>query len=93
MNLLFLVLLALAVAIGVKVVETLLMGSLLIIPASAASDIARSLKGLTTLSILFAVLSTVIGILTAYSIHVSHGPLVVVFRTSPLCFDADREDL
>jgi ABC-type Mn2+/Zn2+ transport system permease subunit len=79
-NLLFLVMLALAVALGVKVVGTLLVGSLVVIPASAASNLARSLRGLTVLSIAFAVLSVVAGLLAAHVLQVLPGPMVVLFE-------------
>jgi ABC-type Mn2+/Zn2+ transport system permease subunit len=79
-NLLFLVMLALAVALGVKVVGTLLVGSLVVIPASAASNIARSLKALTVFSIVFAVLSVVLGLVTAHFFHALPGPMVVLFE-------------
>ncbi len=79
-NLLFLVMLALAVALGVKVVGTLLVGSLVVIPASAASNLARSLKGLTVLSIVFAVLSVVLGLVAAHALQVLPGPMVVLFE-------------
>jgi zinc transport system permease protein len=79
-NLLFLVMLALAVALGVKVVGTLLVGSLVVIPASAASNLARSLKALTVLSITFAVVSVVLGLLAAHFFQVLPGPMVVLFE-------------
>jgi ABC-type Mn2+/Zn2+ transport system permease subunit len=79
-NFLFFILLALAVALGVKVVGTLLVGSLVIIPASAASNIARSLKSLVAFSILFAALSTVLGLLAAHSFRVLPGPMIVIFE-------------
>lgn len=79
-NLLFLVMLALAVALGVKVVGTLLVGSLVVIPASAASNLARSLKRLTVLSIAFAVLSVLLGLVAAHTFQVLPGPMVVLFE-------------
>jgi zinc transport system permease protein len=79
-NLLFLVMLALAVALGVKVVGTLLVGSLVVIPASAASNLARSLKALTVLSVVFAVASVVLGLLAAHFFAALPGPMVVLFE-------------
>ncbi len=79
-NFLFFVLLALAVALGVKVVGTLLVGSLVIIPSSAASNVAKSLKSLTTFSVSFAVLSTGLGLVAADFYRVLPGPMIVIFE-------------
>ncbi len=79
-NLFFFVLLALAVGLGVKVVGTLLVGSLVIIPSSAAANLARSLKSLTALSIGFAALSTALGLLAAHAFRLLPGPMIVIFE-------------
>jgi zinc transport system permease protein len=79
-NFLFFVLLALAVALGVKVVGTLLVGSLVIIPSSAAANLAKSLKSLTAFSISFAALSTVLGLVAARAFRVLPGPMIVIFE-------------
>lgn len=79
-GLLFLVLLGLAVALGVKVVGTLLVGSLVIIPAASGANLARSLKVLAGLSVFFAVASVVFGLLVAHTFHLLPGPVIVLME-------------
>jgi len=79
-SLLFFILLALAVALGVKVVGTLLVGSLVIIPAASGANLARSLKVLTGLSIFFAVASVVLGLVVAHLSGLLPGPVIVLME-------------
>jgi len=78
LNLLFLTLVAVAVALGVKVVGTLLMGSLVIIPAVASKNIARNLGGYGYISLILGIISAVGGILLAYLWELPPGPLVTL---------------
>lgn len=74
----FLFLVAVIVALGLKVAGTVLMGSLVIIPAAAAKNISSNLKGYTFWSCLFGVVSSVGGILLATALHLLPGPVVVL---------------
>ncbi|MBI2024937.1 MAG: metal ABC transporter permease [Candidatus Harrisonbacteria bacterium] len=78
LNLLFLILVAIVVALGVKVVVTLLMGSLVIIPAAASKNIARSFSTYGILSLILGAISAVGGILAAGWLNFAPGPLVVL---------------
>ena len=77
-NLLFLLGLAAAVSLGIKVTGTLLVGSLLIIPASAAQMIARNFKSLFSLATLYGVLSVVAGIALSALLHFPPGPMIIL---------------
>ncbi len=77
-DLIFLALVAVVVALGVKVVGTLLMGSLVVIPAVASKNISRSFKAYTLASILFGVFSAVSGILLSANFSLPPGPMVVL---------------
>lgn len=77
-NLLFLILVAVIVALGLKVAGTLLMGSLVIIPAAAAKNISLNLKDYTLLSGVFGALCAAAGILIAARFGLPPGPLVVL---------------
>jgi ABC-type Mn2+/Zn2+ transport system permease subunit len=77
-NLIYLLLVGLVVALGVKFVGTLLMGALVIVPAVAAKNFAQSLQNYQILASLFGILSVVLGILIAASLSVSSGPLIVL---------------
>jgi ABC-type Mn2+/Zn2+ transport system permease subunit len=77
-NLVYLLLVALVVALGVKFLGTLLTGAMVIIPAVTAKNLAKSIKSFHFLAIGFGVLSTVAGILFAKSSGISSGPAVVL---------------
>lgn len=77
-NLWYLLLVGLAVALGVKFVGTLLTGALLIVPAAAAKNVSGSVKTFQTTAIGFGVVSTVGGILLAQMLAMSPGPVVVL---------------
>ena len=77
-NLVFLALVAVVVALGVKVVGTLLMGALVIIPAIASKNIARNLNAYGILSLIFGIVSAVGGVWLASGFGFPPGPLVVL---------------
>ncbi|MEK7192298.1 MAG: metal ABC transporter permease [Patescibacteria group bacterium] len=77
-DLLFLGLVAIIVALGVKVVGTLLMGSLVIIPAAAAKNIASNLRTYGLLSVLFGILSVLIGVFLSNWLNWPPGPSIVL---------------
>lgn len=77
-NLLFLLLVAIVVALGLKVAGTLLMGSLVIIPAAASKNISINLSRYTTIAAFFGAISAFVGILVANYFHIIPGPIVVL---------------
>jgi ABC-type Mn2+/Zn2+ transport system permease subunit len=77
-NLVYLLMVGLVVALGVKFVGTLLTGAMVIIPAAAAKNFARSIKHFQMLAIIIGILSAILGILVAKSFAVSSGPVVVL---------------
>lgn len=80
----FLLLVAIIVALGIKVVGTLLMGALVIIPAITSQNVATGLRSYVWGSALFGLLSGLVGVLVASFFAVSPGPVVVL--TSGLFF-------
>lgn len=77
LELLYLLAFALTVALGLRYLGVLLMGSLVIIPAATAKNVARSLRGMLTIAVVVAVLSTVGGALLAMRIQRPTGPLII----------------
>ena len=77
-ELFLLLLLALIVAAGIKVVGILLIGALVIVPASAAKNLAKSLRGMTVLSVIFGVASVVSSLIISALFAISPGPLVAI---------------
>lgn len=77
-NFIFLILVAFVVALGLKVAGTLLMGSLVIIPAAAAKNMAVNLSQYNRWSICFGIMSAVVGILVAQYAGIEPGPTIVL---------------
>jgi ABC-type Mn2+/Zn2+ transport system permease subunit len=77
LELLYLLAFALTVALGLRYLGVLLMGSLIIIPAATAKHVARSLGGMFAIAVAVAVTSTVAGELVATSIHRATGPVII----------------
>jgi len=80
-NLLYLLLVSLIVAIGIKIVGTLLVGFLVVVPAAAAKNLSSSLLRYSLLSSIFGAASSSSGILLAGYLNlpsVPAGPLVVL---------------
>lgn len=74
----FLIALALAIALGIKVVGTLLMGAMMILPVVAAKNIAWSLKSMTAFAIVLGVLEMVGGVSLAQTYDVVPGAAIIL---------------
>jgi zinc transport system permease protein len=77
-NYLFMLLLALFVAISIRVVGTILIGPLLVIPAATANNFGRGFKWVFILAVLFSLLAVVLGIAIALPLGISVGPAIVL---------------
>ncbi len=77
LELLYLLAFALTVALGLRYLGVLLMGSLIIIPAATAKYLARSLDGMLAIAVGVAVLSTVLGEHLAARLHRPTGPVII----------------
>ena len=77
-ELIFLMLLALVVALGVKSIGVLLIGALIILPASAAKNVSNSLKAMTFFSIIFGVISMLGGFYLALYFNLPLGPVIIL---------------
>jgi len=77
-NLLYLLLVSLAVAIGIKITGTLLVGFLVITPAAAAKTVSSNLSRYSMLSSIFGGVSASSGVLLSSYLNLNSGPLVVL---------------
>lgn len=77
-NFLFLVLMAAVVALGVKVVGTLLMGALIIVSATAAKNLSHSITRYASLSTIFGLVTAPSGLLIARSYELPPGPMIIL---------------
>jgi zinc transport system permease protein len=76
-NLLFLFLVSIVVAIGIKIVGTLLVGFLVIVPAIASKNLSSGMRRYSLLSALFGAIAAFSGILLSSSLNLPPGPMVV----------------
>jgi len=77
-NLLYLLLVSLVVAIGIKITGTLLVGFLVVTPAAAAKTISSNLFKYAVLSSIFGAVSASSGVLLSGYLNLPPGPLVVL---------------
>ncbi len=77
LNLLYLETFALTIALGLRYLGVLLMGSMIIIPAATAKRLAGSLSGMLLYAVLAAVLSTALGSYAAALLHRPTGPMII----------------
>lgn len=76
-NLLYLFLVSVVVAIGIKIVGTLLVGFLVIVPAIAAKNLSFDMFRYSLLSAIFGAATAFSGILLANYLSLPPGPMVV----------------
>jgi len=86
LDLRFLFLFALTIALGLRYLGVLLMGALVIIPAATAKRVARGLGEMLAVSVVVSIASTVAGVLVAASMRREPGPIVVLAAAA--CFFA-----
>jgi|SRR5579864_3697282 len=82
LNLLYLQMFALTIALGLRYLGVLLMGALIIIPAATAKRLANNLGGMLQWAVGVAVFATLAGTWTATYFHRETGPLIVLVGTA-----------
>jgi ABC-type Mn2+/Zn2+ transport system permease subunit len=82
LNLGYLFMFALTVALGLRHLGVLLMGSLVIIPAATARRLAANLSQMLTVAVVIAIVTTVAGFLVAPHVHQEPGPVIVTIAAA-----------
>jgi len=77
-NFIFLLMVSLIVALGLKVAGTLLMGSLVIIPAAAAKNVSVGISRYIFLAAFFGAMASIGGIFAAGFFSIPAGPAIVI---------------
>lgn len=80
-ELILLLLLAAAIALSIKIVGVMLVTAMLIIPAAAAQNFARSLGSMFAWSAGVAILATILGMLGSAVFNLPSGPSIVIAGT------------
>ena len=78
LNLYFLLVFALTIALGLRYLGVLLVGSLVIIPAATAKRLARSLRGMLGISVVASIASTALGTWLSLALHRTPGSMIVL---------------
>jgi zinc transport system permease protein len=74
----FAVLLALVVALSIRMVGLLVLNSLVVLPAAAARNVSRNLRAYTALSVMFSVSSAVLGLIASFYAGTASGATIVI---------------
>ncbi len=77
-NLLYLLLVSVVVAVGIQITGTLLVGFLVVTPAAASRIVSGNLSKYFLLSAIFGTISAVAGILVSNAVNINPGPFVVI---------------
>lgn len=77
-NLIYLLAIAVIVALGIRVVGSLLIGALVIVPAASARNISQNMRQYICWSIIFGIVSCVLGILLFKLTGFPAGPLTIL---------------
>lgn len=82
LNLFYLLAFALTVALGLRYLGVLLMGSLIIIPAATAKHLSRNLRQMRGLSVAIAIVSTLAGSLLGPVLRLPAGPMTITIAAA-----------
>lgn len=74
----FVILIAVIVMISIRWIGILLINSLLILPAAASRNIAKSMRSYHLLSVIFSVFSGIAGLILSYYWNIPTGPMIVI---------------
>lgn len=88
LNLIYLEMFALTVALGLRYLGVLLMGSLIIIPAATARRVSRNLTQMLAIASALAIVVTILGTLAAAHFHRSPGPFIVTIAAAAFFLSA-----
>lgn len=75
----FAVLVAVMVTFSIRWIGILLINALLILPAAASRNIASNMRQHLWLSVIFSMLSGLLGLFLSYFVNVATGPVIVIF--------------
>ena len=78
LKLVFILILAVVVMISIKWVGILLINSLLILPAATARNISKNIRQYTVLSVVFSLVSCLIGLIGSYYMETAAGASIVM---------------
>ncbi len=78
LNIFFTVLTALTIVVSMRVVGTLMISSMLVVPVAASLQISKSFKSTMIYSIVFALLAVILGLSASYYLNLAPGGTIVL---------------
>lgn len=78
---LFIVLVAIIVMLSIKWVGVLIINSLLILPAAASRNISKNMRQYHLWSVIFSVISGIVGLVVSYYQRIATGPTIVLISS------------
>jgi zinc transport system permease protein len=82
LNTVFTILTAISVVLAARVVGVLLVSALMIVPASAGLQLARSFRGALAISVALGAASVLAGLYASYVVDVATGPAIALASTA-----------
>ncbi|WLR43962.1 metal ABC transporter permease [Bacillus carboniphilus] len=79
LHFLFIIVVALVIAVSMRIVGILLVSSLMTIPVAASIRIAKGFKQVVVLSIIFGEASVILGLIVSYYLDLAPGGTIVIF--------------
>ena len=79
-NYLLSVFISITIVLGIRIVGTMLISSLIVFPTVSALQVSRGFKKTIVLSIIFSIISVILGIIFSYTLDVPTGALIVVIN-------------
>lgn len=78
----FVILMSIIVMLSIKWVGLLIINALLILPAAAARNLARSMRSYHLYSVLIAVFCGILGLILSYYTDIATGPMIVLLASA-----------
>lgn len=78
---LFIILVASIVMISIRWVGILIINSMLILPAAASRNVANNLRQYHVYSVVFAIFSGIVGLISSYYLGIATGPTIVLISS------------
>lgn len=78
LNLMVVMLAAIAVSLSIRIVGVLLIGALMVIPVTAAMQYGRSFRATLFISIAFSLSSVIVGLFSSYYLDIASGGAIVL---------------
>ena len=64
--------------ISIRWIGILLINSMLILPAASSRNIAKDMRSYHTCSVIFALISGILGLIISYYTNIPTGPMIVI---------------